>query len=333
MTNEILIFRTDRIGDLLLTCPSIKTIKENYPDSNLNIVTSEKNFYYAKTFEFFDEVYLCPKGSFLKKIKLFFELYKKKFDYIFIFDSKGRSFLFSCFLRSKKKAAKIVSKKQAFICKLFNIKFSYDILGKDLNNLHQNLLNYSNINIKIENFDYLLKKNHNNFVSKIPLENFIQIHLDEKWFSSTYIKNYIDINPSFEEFTNFIKSLSKNNNVLITTGLLESNLFAKLLINSTEKNDKNIYISNANKNIVIVKKATFIDLESILRKTKVLITCHGAITHAAASFNIKIIDIIEKEKEKFDSRCTSYIKNYHTIYRSSFNSIKDDIYKKILLTN
>ena len=97
MTKNILVFRTDRIGDLLVTCPSIKTIKEFFPDSELSIVASKNNFSYAKTFDFFDEVYLFPEKNILKKIKLFNELYKKKFDYIFIFDGKDRSIVFSCF--------------------------------------------------------------------------------------------------------------------------------------------------------------------------------------------------------------------------------------------
>ena len=268
---------------------------------------------------------MFPKNGILKKIKLFAELSKKKFDYIFVFDGKDRSILISCFLKSQKKVAKIVNKKQAFFCKLFKIKFSYDIFGKDLNNLHQDLLNYSDINKKIENFDYLTHKNNNNFASKIPIENYIQIHLDEKWFSSTYIKNYNDINPSFEEFSNFIKSLSDKNNVLITTGILSNNLIERLEINSTEQIAKNIFINNIKENIVLVKKSSFIDLESILRKTKVLITCHGALTHAAASFNIKIIDIVEKSREELVKRYNLYIRNYYTVYRDKFSSIKNRV--------
>ena len=70
------------------------------------------------------------------------------------------------------------------------------------------------------------------------MENFVQIHFDEKWFSSSYIKNYNDINPSFEEFTNFIKVISKKNNVLITTGLFSNNLIERLEINSTKQIEK-----------------------------------------------------------------------------------------------
>ena len=70
MIKNILVFRTDRIGDLLVTCPSIKTIKEHFPESKLNIVTSKKNFDYAKTFDFIDVVHLLPDENILEKIKL-----------------------------------------------------------------------------------------------------------------------------------------------------------------------------------------------------------------------------------------------------------------------
>ena len=44
---------------------------------------------------------------------------------------------------------------------------------------------------------------------------------------------------------------------------------------------------------------TFNDIESLLRNAKILITCHGALTHAANSFNVKIVDIIEENRKVF----------------------------------
>ena len=43
-----LIFRTDRIGDFLLTCILIKNIKFNDPNSFITIVCSNKNYDYIK---------------------------------------------------------------------------------------------------------------------------------------------------------------------------------------------------------------------------------------------------------------------------------------------
>ena len=59
------------------------------------------------------------------------------------------------------------------------------------------------------------------------------------------------------------------NNVLITTGVSSNNLIERLEINSTEQLTKNIFINNVKKNIVLIKKPSFLDLESVLRKTKV----------------------------------------------------------------
>ena len=56
---------------------------------------------------------------------------------------------------------------------------------------------------------------------------------------------------------------------------------------------------------------------------------HGAIIHAANSFKVRKIDILEKSKISFYSRFTSHLSDYHTVYRSNFNSVKSEIYKKV----
>ena len=328
MTN-ILIFRTDRIGDLLLTCPSIKTIKEYFPNSRVDIVTSEKNFEYAKTFDFINTVYLFPKKNFFKKINFFFLLNRNNYDYVYIFDGKDRSILTSCFLKSKKKFAKIVKSRHSYLCRIFKIKFSQDIFGKNLNDLHQNLLDYSNINQKIGNFDYLNSKHDNEYASKIPFKDLIMIHLDEKWFNFTYIKNYKDISPTYKDFTNFLEIISKDNNIVITTGLYSNDLIKRLVSDSKIIVKKNVYQTNINNNILIVEKPSFLDLESLLRKTKILISCHGALTHAAASLNIKIIDIVEKSKEDLVKRYSLYIKNYSKLDRENFKELAQNLLTKI----
>ena len=53
--NRYLIFRTDRIGDFLISAILIKSIKLNDPKSNITIVASKKNYDYIKSFNFVDE--------------------------------------------------------------------------------------------------------------------------------------------------------------------------------------------------------------------------------------------------------------------------------------
>ena len=95
--SKILIFRTDRIGDLLTTCPAIISLKNSIKNSSITVVTSNKNDSYAKTFSFIDETILFPDNIF-DKIKFILKLSKLNFDFIFIFDGKDRSIISSIFL-------------------------------------------------------------------------------------------------------------------------------------------------------------------------------------------------------------------------------------------
>tara|TARA_B100000029_G_scaffold511259_1_gene604812 strand:+ start:1468 stop:2457 length:990 start_codon:yes stop_codon:yes gene_type:complete len=325
VNKNILLFRTDRIGDFLMTCPSIKTIKDSFPEHKISIVTSEKNFSYIKTFIYFDKVYQFPKGSIFKKISFYRKVSEVKYDQIYVFDGKDRSIILTCLLHSKNKVSKIVNKKQSILCKIFNIKTILDVFGNDLNTLHQNLLKSAGLEKKISNFNYLVDRKHNDLVNKIPFDSYMQIHLDEKWFSNTYIKNYQNINPSYEEFTNFITSLSEKNNIVISTGISTNNLIDRLELGCVKKLSKNIFFFNIKENVILIKNTSFLDLESILRKTNTLISCHGALTHAAASFNIKIVDIVEESRDALVKRYSLYIKNYYKLYRKSFKYLVQDI--------
>ena len=55
---EILIFRTDRVGDLLFSLLFIKIIKKNFPKCRITLITSSKNYEYANTFEDIDKTRL-----------------------------------------------------------------------------------------------------------------------------------------------------------------------------------------------------------------------------------------------------------------------------------
>ena len=61
--NKYLIFRTDRIGDLLITCPLIVTIKKHLTNSRITLITSVKNYEYAKSFGIFDKIWVQPAAG------------------------------------------------------------------------------------------------------------------------------------------------------------------------------------------------------------------------------------------------------------------------------
>ena len=88
--NQFLIFRTDRIGDFILTSILIKSIKRNNPNSKIIVICSKKNIEYIKKFSLVDEAIIYP-NTFLKKISFYFSIIKKKIDYSLCLDGKKRS--------------------------------------------------------------------------------------------------------------------------------------------------------------------------------------------------------------------------------------------------
>ena len=284
--------------------------------------------YGTKKRGYFDEVYKFPEKNIIKKIIFIYKLIKKNYKYIYVFDGKERSIITAGLIKSANKFA--LTPKINFFYKMLKIKFFLDNEKTSLNEIFQQFLKHSNIKVSISNYDFLKNKVDNNFSSKIPIKDYLHIHLDEKWISNIYIRKYTDINPNFFDFMQFLDEINKKNDILITTGLIDFNLIEDLKNKYFEKlSDKIFFKKNGNKSIYLVYKPLFEDLESLLRNSKTLIACHGSIIHAANSFNVKKIDILEKSKISFYSRFTSHLSDYHTVYRSDFNSVKSEIYKKV----
>jgi len=326
---KILIFRTDRIGDLIVTCPTVISIQKHLKECKTTLITSEKNHNYAKRLNIFNFIYKFPKGNIINKLLLINKLNKTKYDFIFVFDGKERSILSSFLIGANSKVA--LTPRIKFYYKFFNVKFFKDDNKTNLNEIFKKILKYCEMHTEIKNYDFLKNISENNFSDKISIKDYIHIHLDEKWFNNLYIQSYTNINPNFNAFINFLDNLSENEDVLITTGLVQLSLINELIDKKAfEKVNENIFLrKNNTKSIYLINNPTFEDIESLLRNTKRLISCHGAITHAANSFDIEIIDIIEKDKRLFYQRFTSHLKKHTFIYRENFNSLKNILLNKL----
>lgn len=88
---NILIVRTDGIGDYVLTTPFIRGIRENYPYANIILVVSPLVYNLAKTNQYVDEVYIF-EGSMNYRIIEFaiLELIQCCYKYIWFKNNKFR---------------------------------------------------------------------------------------------------------------------------------------------------------------------------------------------------------------------------------------------------
>jgi len=327
--NKYLFIRTDRIGDFLLSAILFKAIKRNDNKSHITVIASKNNFNYIKKNQLVDDVILYPDSNFIKKIFFFINNIKKKYYLIGALDGKKRSIYLSLLVKAK---FKILCTYKSIYKKIFNSFFDLILLDKDCSskieeiNKILNLINYS---YEQSDLNTLETFKESDFFLKINLieDNFIQFHLDEKWFHDDYIKSYKKIEPSFDEFFYFINTIvsKTKKNLVITTGIIENFLINEI----NKKGDKiNSRISNINlngKSILVINNTTIFDLQNIIFKAEILISCHGTPTHIAASFNKKIIDIIDESEIEFFNKWTAHFRNYNQINRTNFKSLSNKI--------
>jgi len=288
---EYLIFRTDRVGDFLLSLSLIKIIKINYPDSKITVIASEKNANYIKTFDVVNNV-IVLKNNFISKMKIVFNLRKKKYESIIVHDGKNRSRFVSYFLNFK----------QRIVCINDLIDTQLDIIQKVCIKMQ--------LNFDTECLNFLDNRNHN--LVNIPFKNYIHLHFDEKWKYNEYIKKYTNIEPDENELINFINNIiSKNKNLIITTGKKSSSI----LNNIKDRINK--------ERVQIYAHQSLLEIENIVFNSDLLITCHGWISHIASSKKIKQIDIIDDLYPYH--KWTSHFRNYNYINREPFKNMTKKI--------
>jgi ADP-heptose:LPS heptosyltransferase len=291
INKKYLIFRTDRVGDFLFSLKLIKIIKTNDPQSEITIIASKKNYKYIQTFNVVDKIILF-KNDLLSKIKLIFLLRRNKYETIIIHDGKNRSKFISFFLKFKKKA----------ICITNLIDNQIEIIQKTCKKV--------GLKFDIGCLDFMDNRKHS--LKNLPFENYIHFHFDEKWIHEDYIQKYINIEPNKEELIFFINSIvEKNKNLIITTGKNISNLLNEI------KSE-----INSNK-VKIFDNQDLLEIENIVFKSILLISCHGWITHIASAKKIKQIDIIDDSYPY--NKWTSHLRNYNSLSRKDFKILSREI--------
>ena len=288
--NKYLIFRTDRIGDFLVSAILLKCIKKNDPNAHITVVASNKNYEYIKTFPYVNNV-VQLNNDFTSKLSVFFKLFKFKYKTIIIHDDKKRSKLISFFLKSSNKIKILKSQR------VTHIQLIKDILKK------------MNFNFFEDSLNTLTHRNQ----EKSNNGNLVQLHFDEKWIFNDYIEKFINIEPTEIELVNFVKKILKKNEgrLVITTGLKLPDKMNKIKPSLIELK-VNLY-----------ENLNFIELEKITSNSNILIACHGAISHVATANNIKQIDIIDKSYNY--GKWTNHFRNYKFLYRDNFAKLSNKI--------
>ena len=324
--NNYLFFRTDRIGDFLMSSILLKSIKNNDPNSHITVVASNKNFFFIKKLNIVDEVIEYPSNP-LKKIFFFLGLLKKKYYLTVTLDGKKRSIINSILCRSNIKV--LITTKEIYK-KFLNSFFSLIIYSESYNSKIEEIRKI--LDILHFNFD---KKDLNIFSNEEGLfgkkknlpDKFNVFHFDEKWITGKYTNDYTQIEPSTEELLLFLKQIVKNTdlNLVISTGIFLNPIVEELKIIFTEYSKDDFRLQYKNKTIILLTNLPFVELSYVISKSSLMIACHGSLSHLASALNIKIIDIFE-ERERFTYyKWNAHFRNYNFIYRTDFNILSKRI--------
>mgnify|MGYP001215266721 CR=1 FL=1 len=336
-----LIFRTDRIGDFLITSSLITAIKRNDIKSKIFIVASRKNEDFIKKYNLVDKVFLLKSKSILDRIKLLLELREYKFNNIIIADKKNRSILFAILLNAENKIFNLSKKLQKDFLSIFYKKVLMDndkIENKSVKDILSENCEHLKMNLEDKDFHYLKPnqfKNEYNHSNSLNLENldFLIFHFDEKWAIEEYSKFFskasklTNININQEIFINFLSNLSKktSKNIIVTTGTLETSAVKKLKSISNKINDFLYEFKINERKAYLLTNENFFSISHLISKSSLFISCHGAFTHIASNYKVKILDVIEKSKKIHYSKITQGMKNYKCLYRDNFEKLSQDI--------
>ena len=148
-------------------------------------------------------------------------------------------------------------------------------------------------------------------------DDYVQLHLDEKWIFNEYIKKFMNIEPNKVQLINFIDNIISftKKKLVITTGQKTPKILLDILPDLVDRK------------VRLLENLNFSELEKITLKTSLLISCHGAISHVASANKIKQIDIIDTSYDYF--KWTKHFRNYDYLIRDKFENLSNKILKKL----
>lgn len=276
---KILIFRYDKIGDMVVSFPSLELLRDNLPEAEIWILASPINFFLLENYPIIDRFVVLPR-NFFKKAQLLIALRKQKFDLIinYVFYRTTKAGVWANLINPKAIKVNVGHQtRNEIYSKLFNVLFPITLRGQVPMSeflchylcwvfgltFNRDCLKKYSIKIPVKSDEKARK-----FLSNISYSKKILVNISarKKW--------------SIENYRNFIL-LAKND--LKEVGLIfvahpkDFGMLKKIV----QRDNRNVFIFDSDENLF--------DLVALIRLVDLVFTPDTSIVHFANAFAKPIV--------------------------------------------
>jgi ADP-heptose:LPS heptosyltransferase len=289
-SKKVLILKYDRIGDMVVTTPIFRELKEAFPNISISVLASQSNKDVVRYNPYIDHIYTNYKNRILIDFPILLRLRKKRFDVcIELEHSVIPHAIFRLKIINPKKIISIhkdgrygVEGSDIKLYDYFTEKDKKSHFGK----IWLDTLSFFDIKPNSTKYDF--------FLSKIETEK-ARKFIDNL---GTKIKIGINTKGSFPE-----KSIKNEELHEICIGLHEhfSNIQIVILTAPNHQIENKDFISKLGLDYVRCSYPTLTinEAAALIQKLDIIISPDTSIVHIAASFDIPIVSIHENNKESY----------------------------------
>ena len=317
---NVLFLRYDRIGDMIITTPVFRELKQKYPEINIAVLASSINQNVLHNNPYVDKVYLNYKNNLLKDLPTLLKLRGNNFDVCVEFD---HSVIPHAIIRLRIiKPKKIISVYK---------EGRYGVKGSEL-----------------KLYDYYTKKPEGSHFQKIWLNTLSPFEVKSNsnqydLFCSDYQKKKAEVYLSLFEKKVLVginiegaiqgKRIQSNKLQEVCRGIYHINNNIQIILISSPKKSKKIsqFCQNLKLSYVVpsYKTESILDAAALIKKLDLIISPDTSIVHLASAFNKPIISIHENNRDSYQLFApTSEINR--TVFAESKKGIDDFSVKQLL---
>jgi ADP-heptose:LPS heptosyltransferase len=289
-TEKVLLFRYDRIGDMIITTPVIRELKLNKPEVSITVLASKVNREVLMNNPYVDNVVVNHKNQFFFNIISLLKLRRQKFDVCIEFDhSVVPHAIIRLIVINPKKIISV--RKDGRYGVDANELSLYDIYTdrpkqEHYRNILLNTLKPFNIKPKSNNYDLFISgydlKRAEDFISHYKTKTIIGINLEGA------IKGK---KIGFKELTK------------ICNGLLDQDKNVQIVILTSPYNYTKVCkkLSQMSLDSVVIsyRTDTILEVAAIVSRLNLIITPDTSIAHVASAFDKPVVTIHENNMDSY----------------------------------